>query len=58
MRHRVTIKTPFPTLLETARILGVSPSEAERVQRMLSARRPRQPRKRPSGSGKPGSVVR
>jgi hypothetical protein len=38
MRHRVTIKTPFPSFLETASILGVSPSEAERVQRMLSRR--------------------
>ena len=58
MRHRVTIKTPFLTLRKTARILGVSPSEAERVQRMLSACRPRQRRKASSGSGKPGSVVR
>jgi DNA-binding transcriptional MocR family regulator len=58
MRRRITIKTPFPSLRATARILGVSTSEAERVQRMLSPRRVTRPRKRSSGSGKPGSVVR
>jgi hypothetical protein len=41
MRHRVKIDTPFPSLAETARILGVSSAEAVRVQRMLYEYKPR-----------------
>jgi hypothetical protein len=41
MSRQVTIETPFPSLAETAHTLGVSPAEAERVQRMLSERKPR-----------------
>jgi hypothetical protein len=41
MSRQVTIETPFPSLAETAQTLGVSPIEAERIQRMLSERRPR-----------------
>ena len=41
MSRQVTIETPFPSLAETAHTLGVSPAEAERVQRMLSERGPR-----------------
>jgi hypothetical protein len=41
MSRQVTIETPFPSLAETAHTLGVSPAEAERVQRMLSEREPR-----------------
>ena len=40
MSRQVTIETPFPTLEETAHTLGVSPTEAERLQRILSERRP------------------
>jgi hypothetical protein len=36
MSRQVTIETPFPSLAETARILGVSPAEAERVQKMIT----------------------
>jgi hypothetical protein len=41
MSRQVTIETPFPSLAETARILGVSPAEAERVQRMITEHKPR-----------------
>ncbi len=44
MSRRVMIETPFPSLEETARTLGVSRAAVERVQRLLS-----QPERRTHG---------
>lgn len=41
MSRPVTIETPFPSLAETAHTLGVSPAEAERVQKILAEHKPR-----------------
>jgi hypothetical protein len=50
MSRQLTIETPFPSLAETAHILGVSPAAAMRVQRMVSERKPRK-RSRTTNSG-------
>lgn len=55
MSRQVTIETPFPSLAETAQTLGVSPAEAERVQRILSERRPRN---RAKANGRPRRLCR
>jgi hypothetical protein len=49
MSRQVTIETPFPTIEETARTLGVSVAQAERVQKILADRRPR---RRPKANGR------
>jgi hypothetical protein len=54
MSRQVTIETPFPSLAETAHTLGVSPAEAERVQRILSEHKPRA-RARANGRPRQGS---
>ena len=41
MSRKVIITTPFPSLAETARILGVSVARVKRIQRLLSEKRPR-----------------
>jgi hypothetical protein len=42
MSRQATIKTPFPTLEETADVLGVSVAQAHRIERILNERtRPR-----------------
>jgi hypothetical protein len=38
MSRHATIKTPFPTLEETADVLGVSVAQAERIERVLNER--------------------
>ena len=38
MSRYATIKTPFPTLEETADVLGVSVAQAQRIERILSER--------------------
>jgi len=41
MSRHATIETPFPTLEETAAVLGVSVAQAERIQRILGERKRR-----------------
>jgi len=48
MSRRVIIDTPFPTVADIARALGVPVSEADRVQRLVSESKPA---RRPGANG-------